>query len=96
MWISLGTPPVSSLDQVDAVFFAMHGAPDGLESRYVGTTPDGEIRIVSVWESRAHADRFFADVLGPTIAWVLGSEYVNAAEVVGIDVARCDVRQPVA
>jgi hypothetical protein len=95
MWISVGTPPFSSLDQIDAVLSELEAPPDGLEARYVGTTPDGEVRIVSLWESQAHAERFFADTLGPTIARVHGPEWVGASELVGIDVARSYVRQPV-
>jgi hypothetical protein len=87
MWISVGTPRFS-LDQIEAVLSEVTAEPDGLEARYIGTTPTGEIRIVSLWESHAHAERFFADSLGPAIAKVLGPESVDAAEVVGIDVAR--------
>ena len=96
MWISVGTPPFSALDQIDAVLSELDGQPDGLEARYVGTTPNGEVRIVSLWESQAHAERFFADTLGPIIARVHGPEAVPARELVGIDVARSYVRQPVA
>jgi hypothetical protein len=44
----------------------------------------------------AHADRFFAEKLGPALAKVLGPEPAGAPEVVGIDVVRSYVRQPVA
>lgn len=96
MWITVGTPPVSSIEDVDAVFDRLDGSPEGLEARYVGTTADSGVRIVSLWESQRHAERFFAEVLGPTIERVLGPERVVASEVVGIEVARRYVRQPVA
>jgi hypothetical protein len=96
MWISVATPSFSSLEQIDAVLAELGGPPDGLEARYVGTTADGELRIVSLWESQAHADRFFAEVLGPTIDRIQGPEPTVASEVVGIDVARRYARQPAA
>jgi hypothetical protein len=94
-WITVATPPYASLDLFDKVMAQLGGAPDGLEARYVGTA-DGKLRIVSLWESKAQADRFFAETLGPALAKELGPEPVGAAEVVGIDVARSYVREPVA
>ena len=54
------------------------------------------LRVVTLWESKAHADRFFAETLGPALAKALGPEPVGAPEIIGIDVARSYVRQPVA
>jgi hypothetical protein len=93
-WITIATPPLESIEQYDAVIAHLGGAPDGLEERYVGTT-DGGLRIVSLWQSKEHADRFFTEKLGPVLAEALGPEPVGAAEVVGIDVQRSFVRQPV-
>ena len=95
MWITVATPSFASLEQLDAVVAALDGAPDGMEARYVGTTPDGQLRVVSMWDSKEHAERFFAETLGPTIARVLGPEPNGASELVGIDVARRYVREPV-
>ena len=67
-----------------------------MEARYIGTTSDGELRIVSLWESKVHADRFFAEKLGPAVAKALGPEAGGVSELVGIDVARSYLRQPVA
>lgn len=39
---------------------------DGLIATYAGTGPDGMCAI-SVWESKAHADRFTAELLVPTL-----------------------------
>ena len=64
--------------------------------RYVGTGDDGKLRIVGVWESKEHADRFFAERLGPVLAEALGSESVGKPEVIGIDVAHSYVREPIA
>ena len=94
-WIAVSTPPFESLEQVGDVMSQMNGEPDGLEARYIGTA-DGSPRIVTVWESKAHADRFFAETLGPILAKALGPDPVGKPEIVGIDVARSYVRQPVA
>ena len=92
-WITVATPPFS-MDQLDTVL-AQLPEPDGLEARYVGTA-DGEVRIVSLWQSRSHADRFYAETLAPVLAKVLGPEPAGAPDIIGIDVARAHVRQPVA
>ena len=65
-----------------------------MEARYVGSTEDG-LRVVTLWESKAHADRFFAETLGRLLATALGPEPVGRPEMVGVDVARTYVRQPV-
>ncbi len=94
-WIAVATPPFRSIEQFDAVLAQLGGEPDGLEARYAGTA-DGTLRVVTLWESKAHADRFFAETLGPALAKVLGPEPAGAPEVVGIDVVRSYVREPVA
>ncbi|MGH3996042.1 MAG: hypothetical protein ACRDTJ_01090 [Pseudonocardiaceae bacterium] len=94
-WITVATPPFGSIEQFDAVLAHLGGEPDGLEARYVGTA-GGTLRVVTLWKSKAHADRFFAEKLGPALAKVLGPEPAGAPEVVGIDVVRSYVREPVA
>lgn len=94
-WITVATPSFASLEQVDQVLAQLDGPPDGLQARYVGTASDGELRIVSFWESKAHADRFFTEKLGPVIATVLGPEAVGASQLVGIEVARTYVGEPI-
>jgi len=93
-WITVATPPFQSIEQFDKVIAAVDTAPDGMTARYVGTT-DGTLRVVTLWESKAHADRFFAEKLGPALARALGPEPVGRPEVFGIDVARSYVREPV-
>ncbi len=95
MWITVATPSFTSLEQVDSVLAGLDGPPEGMEARYIGTTPDGGLRVVALWESKAHAERFFSEKLGPTIAKVLGPEPNGASELVGIDVARGYVREAV-
>jgi len=91
-WITVANPPFESIEQVDTMLPRV-GKPDGLEARYVGTA-DGKVRIVGLWESKAHADRFLAETLPPVLAKALGPEPVGAPEIVGIDVARTYLREP--
>lgn len=95
-WITVATPPFQSIDQFDEVLAHLGREPDGLEARYVGTADDGKLRVVSLWESKEHADRFFTDTLGPALARVLGPEPIGAPNATGIDVARSYRREPVA
>lgn len=95
-WIMIATPPFGSTEQFDQVLAHLEGDPTGLEARYVGRADDGKLRVVTLWESKAHADRFFAEDLGPAIAKVLGPEPVGAPEALGVSVERSYVRQPVA
>jgi hypothetical protein len=95
-WITVATPAFDSIEQFDKVNAQLGGEFDGLEARYVGLAADGKPRVIALWESKAHADRFFAEALGPALAKALGPEPVGAPEVVGIDVARSYVREPVA
>ncbi|HET6292327.1 MAG TPA: hypothetical protein VFG33_03100 [Kribbella sp.] len=93
-WIAVATPPFRSIEQFDQVMGQLGAEPAGLEARYVGSTDDG-LRVVTLWESKEHADRFFADRLGPALAKVLGPEPAGKPQVFGIEVARTYVRQPV-
>ena len=94
-WITVGIAPFR-IDQYDKVLAQLGEEPAGLQARYVGTDCDGKLRIVGVWESKEHADRFYADRLGPVLAKALGSESVGSPEAIGIDVAHSYVREPVA
>jgi len=90
-WIAVATPPFASIDQFDKVMENIGTEPDGLEARYVGTSPDG-LRVVTLWESKAHADRFFTERLGPALAKALGPEPAGTPTVLGIDVTRTYTR----
>ncbi|MDQ4097660.1 MAG: hypothetical protein M3144_07320 [Actinomycetota bacterium] len=94
-WITVATPPFEEIEKFDAVVSQANGAPEGMQARYVGPTDSGQLRIVTLWESKAHADRFFTQTLGPALAKVLGPEPVGPSEVIGIEVARTYVREPV-
>ena len=93
-WITVAAPSFS-MEQVKAVFAAQGGAPDGLLARYTGTS-DGQVRIIGLWESKAHADRFFAETLPPSLVKALGPEPVGAPETVGFEVTDAYLREPVA
>jgi len=95
-WITVATPPFQSIEQFDKVRAHVGEEPAGLEARYVGTTGDGRLQVVSLWRTKADADRFFAETLGPVLAEVLGPEPVGAPEMLGIAVARQYSREPVA
>jgi hypothetical protein len=94
-WITVATPPFRSIEQFDAVLAKLGGNPDGLEQRYVGTAEDGSIRVVSLWESREHAERFRSERLGPALAAALGPEPAGVPEFLGIEVQRSYAREPV-
>ena len=94
-WIMVGTPPFR-IEQYDQVHAQLGEEPAGLQARYVGTDGDGRLRIVGVWESKEHADRFYAERLGPVLAQAFGSESVATSEVIGIGVAHSYVSELVA
>ena len=95
-WITVATPPFGSIEQFDKVVAHAGGPPDGLQARYAGTAEDDTLRVVTLWESKAHADRFFAETLGPALAKALGPEPVGRPQALGIEIARSYVREPVA
>lgn len=72
-WIAIGTPPFTDIATFDAVCATFGGEPDGLEARWVGRVGD-ELRVVMVWSSREQAQRFYAEVLGPAVAAVVGPD----------------------
>ena len=95
-YIAVATPSFDAIELFDRITAQVGDAPEGMLAGYAGTADDGKLRVVSVWQSRAHAERFFAEKLGPALAKALGPEPVGASEIVGIDVQRSYVRQPVA
>lgn len=91
----MAIPAFGTIEQFDKVCEHLGEERGGQVARYAETAEDGKLRVVSRWESKAHADRFFADMLDPARDKALRS-YVGAPEVVGIDIARSYVREPVA
>ncbi|MGW6933482.1 hypothetical protein ACWGE0_25730 [Lentzea sp. NPDC054927] len=85
MWLTIATPPVTSLDQLDKIMGAF--TPDGMRARYACQAGD-EFRVIAVWESKDHADRFFSEVLGPHLARVLGPTPSGAPTATGMEVLR--------
>ncbi|TWP53706.1 hypothetical protein FKR81_02820 [Lentzea tibetensis] len=86
-WITIATPPFGELEKFDKMTSGV-AAPEGLVARYAGTTADGELQVIALWQSKQHADAFFSRILGPALAAVLGPEPQGSPKVVGVDVAR--------
>lgn len=59
-WITIVDWPGGTLSEFDKAH-AERGDPDGIVARYCGVV-NGDLRIVAVWESRAAAERFFANM----------------------------------
>ena len=95
MWITVATPPFTDIERFDEVVAHIGQDPDGMLARYAGATEDGSLRVVSLWESKAHADRFATERLGPALAAVLGPEPAGAPLGLGIDVSRTYAPEPV-
>jgi heme-degrading monooxygenase HmoA len=93
--MTIATTPLECVERFDAVLAGQTAEPEGFQARCMGTTESGELRIVTVWESKAHADRFFTQTLGPALAKALGPEPVGKPELVGMAVARAYTGQPV-
>jgi hypothetical protein len=61
-------------DAINARMDVENDPPDGLIFHSAGEGPTGRWRIVDVWESRQHYQRFFEERLGPAITEVSGQE----------------------
>ena len=61
-------------DAVNAKINPPGNPPDGLIFHSAGPSPDGGWRIVDVWESRDHFDRFQAKAIAPAVAEEIGAE----------------------
>jgi hypothetical protein len=57
----------------------------GFIARFAGETAEG-LRVISVWESKADADRFFAEDHGPLLAELLGPESGPEPKIAELDV----------
>ena len=92
--ITITTPPYASIETFDAVHAQLGTLPDGLQASYAGTVGTGGLRVIDVWESAAHAERYLTRTLGPALARVLGPEPGGSAEVIRVDVLRSHFRDP--
>lgn len=64
----------------------------GLIASYAGTGPDG-LCVISVWESKAHADRFTMEQLYPTLQRLgVTKDQQNTRSVLEIDIEDVSVR----
>ena len=94
-YIAVATPSFDAIELFDRITAQVGDAPEGMLARYAGTADDGGLRVVTLWESQAHADRFFRETLGPAVRRELGSAPA-APRVTGISVSRQYVRTPAA
>jgi hypothetical protein len=85
-WMTIAKPPYTSIDDYHKVMEAVGTEPDGLHARYVGSGPDG-VRVVAIWESQQHAQRFLTERLAPALAKVLGPEPQGLPEVTQMELA---------
>ena len=60
-------------EQVDAKLGVESNPPEGL-IMHSASVVDGKLKIVDVWESEEHAERFGAERLGPAIMEVAGEQ----------------------
>lgn len=94
-YILIAIPPTSSVEGFDAITAAA-GDGEGLEGRWLGRTESGELRVVTLWTSKEHAERFLAEHLAPAFARVLGPDVAGRPEATGLDVLRSWTSVPVA
>jgi hypothetical protein len=68
--LTIAKPAFGTLEGFQKIMSAQaigQGEPEGLQARYVADVGDG-IRVVAVWESKQHADRFLEQRLAPALA----------------------------
>lgn len=75
VWIEF-QPPMGAeqYDELDARVDPLRNRPDGMLYHTAGPSPNGGWRILDIWESRAHFDRFFAETVQPAMVELLGEE----------------------
>jgi len=86
MWMLIATPPITTVEQFDAVC-EIAGEGEGMRARYCGAA-EGSLRVVTLWDSREHAERFVAERLGPALATVLGPDPSGRPELIGLELVR--------
>jgi hypothetical protein len=69
-YLTIAKPAFNTLEGFEKLMSAQgigEGEPDGLQARYVADVGDG-IRVVAVWQTKAHADQFLEQRLAPALA----------------------------
>ena len=94
-YILIATPPTQTVEGFDAITAAA-GEGEGLEGRWLGRSESGEMRVVTLWASKEHAERFLAERLAPAFARVLGPDVAGRPEATGLEVLRSWTPVPVA
>lgn len=74
-------PPMGAeqYDELDAKIDPISNRPEGMIFHSAGPSPDGGWRILDIWESQEHFDRFFSEQVGPSMLELLGAEAMAAA-----------------
>jgi hypothetical protein len=86
-YLTITELPGRSLDHFETVQAALPDPePAGLLARYAGVN-DGALVIVSVWASKANADRFEAEDLGPAARLVNDGACPIGARTIGLAAA---------
>ncbi len=66
-YLTIAKPAFGTLDGFQKIMSVQPNEPEGLQARYVADVGDG-IRVVAVWESKQHAERFLEERLAPALA----------------------------
>ena len=72
-YLTIAKPAYGTLEGFQKLMSAQgigQGEPEGLQARYVADVGDG-IRVVAVWETKPHADRFLEERLAHALATAL-------------------------
>ena len=96
-YIAIMDSPAGSIENMERVLAQIGPEPEGLIARYAGMV-NGQLKVVGIWESKAQADQFFAERLGPALAKILGPQTFAAAgppPIMGIEAAHSYLRPSV-
>lgn len=69
-----GGDNTANYDAINEKMGTRENPPEGLVIHTSGVTEGGGFRIVDVWDSREHFERFFADRLGPAVQAVVSAD----------------------
>jgi hypothetical protein len=74
-WAFIQDSPEASLDDYDRVTAELGSVdPDGLILHVAGESPGGGLRIIDVWESKEHYERFRDELLVPAFERAIGAQ----------------------
>jgi hypothetical protein len=82
--------PAGTVENLDKLMTDILAEPDGLAARYGGMV-DGKLCIVAIWDSRADAEAFMTQRLGPGLTRLLGEKPAPVRSL-GVEVEHSYVR----